>query len=102
MDEQSERQMVDTMLLQFLQMGLIDKESFANIIGRGSLDDMWEAIRRYAKELTEAEKAAAEQAQAQAQQGQQQQQQNVDNALNVQQNKIDADIMQAAMKQEMA
>lgn len=102
MDDLAERQYVDGTIIQFLQAGLIDRESFANIIGRGNSDDMYLAMRRYAKETAEAEKMASQQQQMQQQQMMGQQQQNVDNALGVQEKKINADLLKEAMKGEVA
>ena len=99
-DPKSERQGVDAMLFQLLQIGLMDKVSWSNLIGRASEDDMWEAVRRYAKESSEAEKVAAQQQEQQAAAMQQQQQQNVDGALGVQQSKIQGDLLKEAMKIE--
>jgi hypothetical protein len=81
------------LLTQFLQIGLLDKLSFANLIGRGNQDDVFEAVRRYAKESAEAERVAAQQ-QSQAMQQQAQQQQSMQQqALDTQKAKVDADLM---------
>jgi hypothetical protein len=63
---------------------------------------MYLAMRRYAKETAEAEKMASQQQQMQQQQMMGQQQQNVDNALGVQEKKINADLLKEAMKGEVA
>lgn len=56
-----ERKYVDSTVTQMMQIGMIDKYRFANIIGRGTEDDMWIAIREYARESEQAERIMAEQ-----------------------------------------
>lgn len=60
-----ERKFVDSTATQMLQIQMIDKIRFANIIGRGTEDDLWSAIREYAKESEQAERMMAEQAKRQ-------------------------------------
>ena len=88
--------MVDQMLMQFLGNGLLDKKRWANLMGRASEDDMWQAIREFANEAAEAEKQMAAIQQQEAQQMQQAQQQNVERAFASQ----DAD-RQASMAETM-
>ena len=74
---ESERQNIDQQLLpMFMQLGLLDQLTFANLVGRASMDDMFEAIRKFAKIKDEQQRqAAAVQSQmAQQQQAAQQQQ----------------------------
>lgn len=99
-DKQTERQFVDGMLMQFLQYGLIDQKKAANLLGRGGTEDMWEAVREFAKEKAEMEKQMAEQQQAAAQQQQQQQQGNYQAALQQEDKKIDAGLAEAVLKQQ--
>jgi hypothetical protein len=58
-DDQTERQYVDAMLMQFLQLGMLDKGRFSLLIGRATTDDMWYSLRESTKEIMEAERQAA-------------------------------------------
>jgi len=100
MDSDAERQYVDSTITQYYAGGLIDRSSFADIVGRGSSDDMYMALRRYTKEVIEAENVAAQQQQMQQQQMQQQQQQNVDGAMDIQNKQIEADLTKELIKKE--
>lgn len=97
-DGDTERQQVDAMLMQFLQAGLIDKKRWANLVGRGNYDDMWEAIRAFSFESDEAEKQMAMVQQADMQKQEAMQQQNVDKAFQSQDADREASMMEAAMK----
>jgi hypothetical protein len=94
MDTETERKSVDAMLIQLMQIGLLDNTNVSNLIGRGDTDDMWTAVRQYAKMLDEQKKVMAEQQAAQAQglqqQAAQQQQQTMDIA-SAQERKQDVD-----------
>lgn len=97
-DEETERQYVDGMLFQLLSGQLIDRTRFANLIGRGNTDDMWEGVRDYAKEMAEAERRMAEQQTMEQQQMQQQEQQNLDRAFQSQESDRDTKITEALIK----
>lgn len=85
-----ERKFVDSQTLQFVQIGLLDKIRAANILGRGTEDDMWMAVREFAKEAEQAERIMAQQQKqleaAQMMMGQQQMQQQQDTQLLAMQN----------------
>ena len=97
-DEQSERQFVDSMLVQFMQIGLIDKGRFSNLVGRGSIDDMYYALREHTKEILESEQQAA-QMQQEAAMGQEQQQNDlIERSFQDKQSSRDAGLMEAMIK----
>lgn len=97
-DPETERQQVDAMLMQLLQAGLIDKKRWANLIGRGNSDDMYQAIREFANESDEAEKQMAMVQQADMMKQQASQQQNVDRAFASQDADRQASMVETAMK----
>jgi len=69
-----ERKAVDSLALQFYQAQLLDREHLTNVLGRGTEDDLWQAVREYGRIATEAEKMQQQQMQ-QAMAAQQQQEQ---------------------------
>ena len=69
-DTDTERQQVDQMILQLLQMQMIDATRAANLIGRGVEDDLWQSVREYAKEKDLVQQQMQKQQQAQLQQQQ--------------------------------
>lgn len=56
-----ERKYVDQTIMQLLQTGLLDQPHVANLIGRGTEDDMWISVREFAKENEEVKRMMAEQ-----------------------------------------
>lgn len=100
MSAEDERNTVDQMLMQFLSAGLIDRTGFAKIVGRGSIDDMWDVVRDFAKMSAEAEKQTAVVQQQQMQQQGQMQQQNIDKAFQSEQADRETQIVKEAIKQE--
>ncbi len=73
-----ERKAVDALATQFYQAQLLDDEHFTNVLGRGSEDDLWMAMRECGRERVEIRKMQEKQQamMAQQQQAQQSQQQN--------------------------
>lgn len=70
-DEATERQMVDGMVIQFIQLQMLDRKAGANLLGRASLEEFYDAVRTFSKDMAQVE---AQQAQMQQQQSMQQQQ----------------------------
>lgn len=66
---EDERKDTDTKILQFVQMGFLDKTRAANLLGRAYEEDLWSAIRETVREEN-IMKAAMEQHQAQQQEQQ--------------------------------
>lgn len=97
-DKQTERQFVDQMLIQLMQFGMLDAKRSSGLMGRGGTEDMWESVREYVKEKTEAEKAMAQQQQQAAQQQQAQQQQNYQQAMGLEDKKIRAGLAETLMQ----
>ena len=95
---ETERQQVDSMLIQFLSNGLIDKKRWANLIGRGNLDEMYAAIREFAQESEIVEKQMADMQQADMQQQQAMQQSNLDRAFESQDKERETSIAEAMIK----
>jgi hypothetical protein len=98
-DEQTERQFVDMMLMQFLQIGLIDKGRFSQLMGRGNADDMYYALREHTKELLEAEAQAAQMQQEQAEMQEQEGKEMVDRTFQDRQAGRDSKMMETLIKQ---
>ncbi len=88
-DQQTERQFVDTTVLSLLQYQLLDQKRATELLGRASTDDMWRSTREYAKEVAEAQKQMAEGQQQEAQQEKAQQQENFDRTLETEERKTD-------------
>ena len=63
LDPDMERREVDQQLLTYLQLGLLDDQRVSNMIGRASSDDVYAAIREYAKERREMQRISATQQQ---------------------------------------
>jgi hypothetical protein len=99
-DQQTERQYIDVMLMQFLQMGLMDKGRFSLLIGRASLDDMWYALRESTKEIMEAERQASQMAMQDMEQEQQQGEQMVQETFNQKNADRDAKLMETMLKSQ--
>lgn len=59
--EQVERKNVDSTAIALRNMGLLDGQRFANIFGRGTMDQLLSAIRSFASDLARAEAANARQ-----------------------------------------
>lgn len=72
---EDERKQVDALALQFFQAGLLDDEHMTNILGRGTEDDLWIAMREAGRERVEVQKMQQKQMEMAAQQQQQQQNQ---------------------------
>jgi len=77
-----ERKFVDSTALQLYQIQLLDKPRLANLMGRGTEDDLWIAMREFVKESEEMQRKLAEQQKKQEamalMMGEQQQQQQQD------------------------
>jgi len=56
-----ERKFVDSTALQLFQIQLLDKPRLANLMGRGTEDDLWIAMREFVKESEEMQRKLAEQ-----------------------------------------
>lgn len=65
---EDERKETDTKILQFVQMGFLDKTRAANLIGRAYEEDLWRAIREAVKEQNLLQSAQEKQQQQQQQQ----------------------------------
>lgn len=73
-DPEKERIATDTLILQYVQFGLLSDIMAANLIGRGNAEELAMAVRDYAKQKLEMQRMAAQQQQAaiaQQQQGMQ-------------------------------
>lgn len=92
---EDERKSVDALILQFLQGGLLDRGRATNLLGRGTEDDMWQAIREFGREAEEMEKAQQRQAEMMQQQAQAQQQQQQDQMMGM---AMDAQAQEAEQK----
>jgi len=78
---QTEREQVDQMVLQIMQMQLLDQSTASALLGRANSDDMWQAVREFAKlkdEMAKQQQQQAQQEQQQLKQAQQEQQQKQD------------------------
>ena len=78
-DEATERQMVDTQVIQFMQLQMLDRKSAANLLGRASLEEFYDAVRAFSKDMAqvEAQQSQMQQQQAMAQQQMMAQQQQI-------------------------
>ena len=67
---------IDTLILQYMQVGLLDDITASNLLGRSNADELAIAVRDFAKQKLEMRRMQAEQAkqeqQNQIQQGQEQ------------------------------
>ncbi len=74
-DPQTERTQTDAAIMTFMQAGLLDGFTAANLLGRATTEDLYQAIREYAKKakIVQQQQAQIMQEQAAAQQQQQQQ-----------------------------
>lgn len=93
---EDERLKVDQMLVAYMQMGLLSDIYVANLIGRATEEDMYSAIRQFAKEKLQMQKMASKQQQQQLQQQAQMQQQ----AMAQQQKQSEDDKLQEAVEKE--
>lgn len=81
-DEPTERVMVDNQILQYLGLGLLDRKSASNLLGRASLEELYDEVRVFAKDMAQVEQRQAQmqQQQQQAMQQQMMQQQQLEQA----------------------
>ncbi len=92
-DDESQIDSGNNLLINLLQMGLIDRNNFANLFGRANSDKIADAMRQHAQELNEAEKAQrAQQAQQAGELSAQIEQQNLNNEKQVDSEKLDVKI----------
>lgn len=75
LDPDLERKDTDATILGLMQVGLLDDQRVSNMIGRASYDDVYAAVREYAKERREMQRIAAEQNRVAASAQEQKQQQ---------------------------
>lgn len=71
-DPATERVTVDNQVLQFMGIGLLDRKSAANLLGRASLEELYDEVRVFAKDMEVVEKQQAQMMQQQEQAQQQQ------------------------------
>ncbi len=60
-EPEKERLSIDTLIIQYIQYGLLDDISAANLIGRANADDLAMAVRDYAKQKLEMKRMLAQQ-----------------------------------------
>jgi len=59
--DESQEQAANSVMIQLLQLGLLDRKHFSNLFNRANIDQVADAVRKFIGELTEAEKLQKQQ-----------------------------------------